>query len=173
MSPRGRRLIRDHPEIYGQKFQSTSPRGGRHYHDRIFHKPIRFQSTSPRGGRPGITLPCTLRLTISIHVSARETTMCLRKIRKNYIFQSTSPRGRRPASSTLALSHAVDFNPRLREGDDYASCSGIFWNWLFQSTSPRGGRPFSPRDWQVNLAISIHVPTRGTTNSPGSNCGAS
>ena len=61
-------------------------------------------------------------------------------IYKFYRFQSTFPRGE-----------------RQRDADDCC------WNTLFQSTVPRGERPTAQRLFFDLKTISIHVPTRGTT----------
>ena len=82
----------------------------------------------------------------------------------------------------------MDFNPRSREGNDFALDMFDHFEQTFQSTFPRGERHpyansfrcsfgyFNPRSregndggitrTQNNAEISIHVPARGTTFAP-------
>ena len=80
------------------------------------------------------------RCAISIHVPTRGTTKICKGSMMVLLFQSTSPRGGRLSSSAFA-----------------------FAVLLFQSTSPRGGRLLLSGSVSEYIAISIHVPTRGTT----------
>ena len=57
------------------------------------------------------------------------------------------------------------FNPRSHEGNDKSVMTWLRVSFLFQSTFPRGERrAFLSRIIQLG-AVSIHVPTRGTTLS--------
>ena len=79
---------------------------------------------------------------ISIHVPTRGTTGHCLEERKTTQFQSTCPRGAR-LSGFLPIT----------------TCT------IFQSTCPRGARRCNRKNLQP-CAISIHVPTRGTTMDP-------
>ena len=120
-----------------------------------------FQSTCPRGARlSGVTgsgktkdfnpraheghdarhCECIPSIGISIHVPTRGTTMIIIHEYNSKEFQSTCPRGARHHwDEPRALTN--NFNPRAHEGHDKCVMQG----------------PLAP-------AISIHVPTRGTTN---------
>ncbi|GAA5263290.1 hypothetical protein KTGMC3_P2041 [Methanocalculus sp. MC3] len=76
-------------------------------------------------------------------------------------FQSTCPRGARPIRPEKGC-RTTNFNPRAHGGHDKIENS-IDNNRLFQSTCPRGARLVDSDDLVVG-AISIHVPTGGTTS---------
>ena len=97
-----------------------------------------FQSTCPRGARH-VQLSELADTVISIHVPTRGTTHRSIACQIMATFQSTCPRGARPG------------------GDLLGSSGG------FQSTCPRGARPSTEYPCSTS-AISIHVPTRGTTD---------
>ena len=60
-----------------------------------------------------------------------------------------------------------NFNPRPHEGDDQMVLLTQYGALRFQSTSPRGGRLSQIEQYPLIRAISIHVPTRGTTRDRG------
>ena len=60
--------------------------------------------------------------------------------------------------------HKGDDNPRPHKGDDCLAQSSFLCFCRFQSTSPQGGRLPSTTAFLEQDFISIHVPTRGTTN---------
>ena len=119
---------------------------------------------------------------ISIHVPTRGTTRRRCIIQWRRIFQSTCPRGARLHNQSLSLPNQISIHVPTRG----TTVSGM-WDsvpWQFQSTCPRGARRyavihdcntvyFNPRaheghDYYTTAtftlqAISIHVPTRGTT----------
>ena len=72
-------------------------------------------------------------------------------------------RGTTGVSSSGSLSG--DFNPRAHEGHDVPPVVGVADTLEFQSTCPRGARPADCFcGLRQEILISIHVPTRGTTN---------
>ena len=104
-------------------------------------------------------------------------------------FQSTLPRGERPTAAIRSDLGMVYFNPRSHEGSDLRrqdsasdqfnfnprSHEGSDWGAYlrehgfrrFQSTLPRGER-LGPGILRLDhIAISIHAPTRGATDSRG------
>ena len=143
------------------RFQSTCPRGARLQKSAAFKRihdfnpraheghdktkltssqRLKFQSTCPRGARRYLVFVnfCPV---ISIHVPTRGTTHGAYAHAIEFEFQSTCPRGARPYPATSDTVIFCDFNPRAHEGHD---CRTIL------------SRPFGD--------ISIHVPTRGTTD---------
>ena len=56
-----------------------------------------------------------------------------------------------------------DFNPRSREGSDFAHSVSFLLQSLFQSTLPRGERRCSFPLAPAQNPISIHAPARGAT----------
>ena len=149
-------------------FQSTLPRRERHQHDHLEQRRRRFQSTLPRRERPA-----GFRLLTSF-----------------IIFQSTLPRRER-RSRTKNRHFFRYFNPRSREGSDYAckkaeKISGISihapakgatpekwpkWrSWKFQSTLPRRERRYAFPYLAFRLMISIHAPAKGATRSKSEIC---
>ena len=92
------------------------------------------------------------------------TTYLLAEGLADYAFQSTSPQGGRLVVENF-LSSNRDFNPRPHKGDDGAELKERALNLQFPSTSPQGGRLAQAPPLRFSLAISIHVPTRGTTIS--------
>ena len=81
--------------------------------------------------------------------------------KKGSQFQSTSPRGRRLSLSPKKHIHK-DFNPRLREGDDTNSCVFVDSHRISIHVPTRGTTERLLKMDPGNT-ISIHVPTRGTT----------
>ena len=102
---------------------------------------IVFQSTHPRGVRQTERREILLSLIISIHAPARGATYGFSNGAKFYF----------------------DFNPRTREGCDFASKSNFPSSGEFQSTHPRGVRLLACPPTALNLYISIHAPARGAT----------
>ena len=78
-------------------------------------------------------------------------------------FKPRSREGNAPFHQLLRLLHPR-FKPRSREGNDPAREKGGAMNDMFQSTFPRGERRYYVlfQGWK-QIAVSIHVPTRGTT----------
>ena len=143
-----------------------------------------FQSTFPRGERLVIFLWYMQVRHVSIHVPTRGTTFgqaelnpsilgfnprshegndSIRHLGKGWLqkFQSTFPRGERRGEQ----SHegcSVCFNPRSHEGNDASlSCYRRMWE-SFNPRSHEGNDPGCESEYR-NEAVSIHVPTRGTT----------
>ena len=118
-------------------FQSTCPRGARLRRSRVTADVVDF---NPRAheGHDGIGYIFTKTASISIHVPTRGTTV---------------------AGGILGANK--DFNPRAHEGHD-GHRNVDTGNRRFQSTCPRGARR-SGLGGYGRCAISIHVPTRGTT----------
>ena len=99
-----------------------------------------FQSTFPQGERLCRPFLADSRIIISIHVPTRGTTRLLQRQCKLRQFQSTFPQGERHFPGTIISSLC-----------------------RFQSTFPQGERQ-KVNYYPVTItAISIHVPTRGTT----------
>ena len=103
----------------------------------------RFQSTCPRGAR-------------------------LRVTGKSFkvIFQSTCPRGARPQFAVVIFAVPL-FQSTCPRGARLSNNFEILDTNLFQSTCPRGARLHVAVLGDA-LVISIHVPTRGTTQRYGS-----
>ena len=141
--PRGARRHRACQIPCGHLFQSTCPRGARRYSEFQGWLGTIFQSTCPRGAR---LVGCLVRWRIhNFNPRAHEG-------HDLHVFPS------------LRLEN--DFNPRAHEGHDI-HLNSPDQPGRFQSTCPRGARP------EVQAAcdgyeISIHVPTRGTTQSGSS-----
>ena len=142
-------------------FQSTFPRGKRP-NSKPFNKSstgfnprsregndmvspdtlARLLSFNPRS-REGNDRTAKIRrhyFAVSIHVPARETTICCFNLPSVIMFQSTFPRGKRPLLLCTLASHAPCFNPRSREGNDLNQSFQTLAYMLFQSTFPRGKR---------------------------------
>ena len=150
-------------ETYNVKgFQSTLPRGERHIHIHCcnihyyfnprsregsdFSKLINFVNLSisihaPARGATEKRTALENTLHISIHAPARGATAFCAPHHGLIKFQSTLPRGERPASGQNQASYAY-FNPRSREGSDFAF-------FLLADCSK----------------ISIHAPARGATHT--------
>ena len=79
--------------------------------------------------------------TVSSHVPTRGTTACTRR----------------------CLHIAFSFNPRSHEGNDQIPKAENRSRSQFQSTFPRGERRHSGKSNNYIVTVSIHVPTRGTT----------
>ena len=181
--PRGARLSLRLLLLHFNSFQSTCPRGARPLLIwETIHFPL-FQSTCPRGARPlrGDTAAYTAR--ISIHVPTRGTTYRIMMCIQVRIFQSTCPRGARLGVFRLISTGSISihvptrgttvvcalgrrgnyFNPRAHVGHDMHPKTQRFCP-SFQSTCPRGARRPVYCNGRYLLAISIHVPTRGTTS---------
>ena len=162
-------------------FQSTCPRGARHAVSSMsprlnisIHVPTRgttilylvprtepqFQSTCPRGARPPIPY-CMIRgKIISIHVPTRGTTWSHSGWYNRSISIHVPTRGTTWFADVA--SGVSYFNPRAHEGHD--ALFQLIRNLpAFQSTCPRGARLTVELSGSVQ-SISIHVPTRGTTN---------
>ena len=141
-------------------FQSTCPRGARQVVDIIFTGcPISIHV--PTRGTTCFGIDVRIPLGISIHVPTRGTTGLSNHLASDVRFQSTCPRGARryvPAS----LYRKVYFNPRAHEGHDFAALT-FFFTINF---NPRAHEGHDDNDSKLELkiAISIHVPTRGTTS---------
>ena len=126
------------PFLAQLQFQSTCPRGARRHVLASLYRRVDFNPRAHEGHDSQPARMCARRV-ISIHVPTRGTT--IRDTIRNLCseFQSTCPRGAR----------------RVR----LLGCKCL----LFQSTCPRGARHYT----NINMYmpdISIHVPTRGTTN---------
>ena len=98
---------------------------------------------------------------ISIHMPMRGTTNTRSGRRPLPHFNPRAHEGHDPREVYDRLA-ATDFNPRAHEGHDFILLVLMLTRQLFQSTCPRGARHtvFSPFSF---CGISIHVPTRGTT----------
>ena len=93
----------------------------------------------------------------------------LRDVASCSIFQSTCPRGARLFRVFFAK-RLPNFNPRAHEGHDpYFNIIKVFMQ--FQSTCPRGAR-LRTASGSAAAGISIHVPTRGTTDAGASGSAA-
>ena len=147
------------------KFQSTLPRGERHPSQQSSIRQSNFNPRSREGSDGWPTFPGSWNHTISIHAPARGATPSCCGSASSRVFQSTLPRGERPVPPPL-LPRPDNFNPRSREGSDFASLSVIFppinFNprsregsdingfqpfcvvGIFQSTLPRGERRLTP-----------------------------
>ena len=79
-------------------------------------------------------------------------------------FQSTLPRGERPDAAHSGLRIITHFNPRSREGSDYAKMRRKGSRIGFQSTLPRGERRGTLAERCEINRISIHAPARGATS---------
>ena len=99
---------------------------------------------------------------ISIHASAREATVGIRKNMSFNTFQSTPPRGRRPKElikkSFSPLFQSTPPRGRRRRGE-HAQRRRV----EFQSTPPRGRRRDAKYDTAVAHQISIHASAREAT----------
>ena len=81
-------------------------------------------------------------------------------------FQSTCPRGARlthPAVTAIP----TNFNPRAHEGHDFVPAQHLQSLGYFNPRAHEGHDPAGCRCHQVTIIISIHVPTRGTTQCNG------
>ena len=115
-----------------------------------------------RGRQYYRSYPC-FRLGISIHASTRGTTAFVASCFPTAKFQSTSPRGGRPLN-LLFCGLSRKFQSTSPRGGRPGNRIDSEESKQFQSTSPRGGRRFLPQFQRWTDTISIHVPTRGTTN---------
>ena len=123
-------------------FNPRSHEGNDHCRDH-FRFPYRpFQSTFPRGERRAIARTAIKSCRVSIHVPTRGTTgtSSQTSAAPSGTFQSTFPRGERLVIRLLS-----------------------YIPILFQSTFPRGERHVLQIVPIIARAVSIHVPTRGTT----------
>ena len=77
-------------------------------------------------------------------------------------FQSTFPQGERPTILCIRREYS-DFNPRSHKGNDLCGITAEITKMEFQSTFPQGERQHECIPLWRHQAISIHVPTRGTT----------
>ena len=168
-----------------RKFQSTFPRGERRRRSPRWNNPCCFNPRSHEGNdRIGLVKLNDFGL-VSIHVPTRGTTSSHRSRKPLRMFQSTFPRGERrhwrhpdsprwygfnPRSHEgndicrrRPLMQDMCFNPRSHEGNDHRG--DIFQVLIrkFQSTFPRGERHRRSDRERYCKAVSIHVPTRGTT----------
>ena len=107
-----------------------------------------------------ISLPPT---SISIHASARETTNLFAVFFILPVFQSTPPRGRRQSFSHRIMVF-FHFNPRLREGDDFAPTGVIRLERYFNPRLREGDDTIAVLVSGI-VAISIHASARETTKS--------
>ena len=104
-----------------------------------------FQSTSPQGERHTRYSDIVMFLGVSIHVPTRGTT----------------------DRQSGSLWWTGRFNPRPHKGNDDRANEVSDRIEQFQSTSPQGERPIWEMGPNNNRRVSIHVPTRGTTDKDG------
>ena len=102
------------------------------------------------------------RIYISIHVPTRGTTVFPSTQTTNLSFQSTFPRGERQRCVGFGYGW-IQFQSTFPQGERLLPVSPLLLIPLFQSTFPRGERQLVDADIARYEAISIHVPTRGTT----------
>ena len=125
-----------------------------------------FQSTLPRGERLLHKLCIGLLSYISIHAPARGATPLLLCITLGYRISIHAPARGATLTGLLAGINRTNFNPRSREGSDFACEIPSARLGLFQSTLPRGERPLIPYSEEYSK-ISIHAPARGATQAAG------
>ncbi len=101
--------------------------------------------------------------TISIHVPTKGTTTVDGCVCETCLFQSTYPRRVRHNEPKYPK-ESPHFNPRTHEGYDLASMALFSSEKRFQSTYPRRVRLVPSVKYSTDVTISIHVPTKGTTN---------
>ena len=82
------------------------------------------------------------------------------------MFQSTFPHGERLPAHSRDRSGA-GFNPRSRTGNDWRMWPSRSCFQKFQSTFPHGERLAYVAQPVLFSEVSIHVPARGTTYTPG------
>ena len=120
-----------------------------------------FQSTFPRGERLHKLLKNPFK-SVSIHVPTRGTTLVPFIVRLSTEFQSTFPRGERHRRMWERIINAMRFNPRSHEGNDMSSSSLLRFPFVSIHVPTRGTTQNGRKD-NGNIQVSIHVPTRGTT----------
>ena len=143
------------------KFQSTFPRGERLCAECERMEIDLFQSTFPRGERLHKLLKNPFK-SVSIHVPTRGTTLVPFIVRLSTEFQSTFPRGERHRRMWERIINAMRFNPRSHEGNDMSSSSLLRFPFVSIHVPTRGTTQNGRKD-NGNIQVSIHVPTRGTT----------
>ena len=102
------------------------------------------------------------RRNISIHFPTRWTTCNRVPCNRGIGFQSTSPRGGRRYGKAETEGISTYFNPRPHEGDDITFGQNIGKGMISIHVPTRGTTEYS-EDSVERIMISIHVPTRGTT----------
>ena len=147
-----------------RRFQSTHPRGVRPSSLDVSKGPNTVSIHAPaRGatGRVAINHPYSV---VSIHAPARGATCSGHRQPTHFCrFQSTHPRGVRPTALQGAIKGNVFQSTHPRGVRPMASGS-ILSVVRFQSTHPRGVRHYFGVVAFL-VAVSIHAPARGATNS--------
>ena len=126
--------------------------------------PCLFQSTFPRGERHAVQLRQLKPEQVSIHVPTRGTTFIFYFYYGILLFQSTFPRGerRQPADRSA---ECRGFNPRSHEGNDEDPIPAkANMEYVSIHVPTRGTTDAVPSLGRFRR-VSIHVPTRGTTPS--------
>ena len=146
-------------------FQSTLPRGERHICSIMFSSSGSFQSTLPRGERQFV-------LSILLNCCEFQSTLPRGERRKTgntsgrFVgFQSTLPRGERHIRICISCMMMWHFNPRSREGSDYAPHQISRDTVHFNPRSREGSDSFTLYFSQRRENISIHAPARGATKA--------
>ena len=117
----------------------------------------------PAKGTTRANLMGHLILLVSIHVPAKGTTNYIRT--RLIALDRFNPRSREgnDAVSSPAQARSCGFNPRSREGNDIDELRAGGGASGFQSTFPRRERPSRSISMACAMAVSIHVPAKGTT----------
>ena len=161
--PHGVRPPRVKRKEVTKKFQSTHPHGVRLILIVNLFLPLLFQSTHPHGVRLIVPVLHLIRYIVSIHAPTRGATYHYVRYSSFSDVSIHAPTRGATFAEFLFFFIAESFNPRTHTGCDSFYIDRIYELAEFQSTHPHGVRPPSGGLVCVTEFVSIHAPTRGTT----------